>query len=369
MRSARVVMHVDLDYFFAQCEERENPILAGRPVVVCVYSGRGGDSGAVSTANYVARQYGVKSGIPIMRAKRILKDEEAVFLPVRHEFYEAVSRKTMDMLRRYASRFEQVGIDEVFLDVSDQVGGDFERARELAKEIKRSVLAEEKLTCSIGVGPNKLVAKMASGFQKPDGLTVVKPGEVEHFLSDMPIGKLYGVGRKTEKVMRKLGIKTIGELSRHDVRKLVEVFGKTLGNYFHHASLGVDESPVQERGRAQSISRIVTLKQNTRDLNIILEEVYPLCDDVHSRAVEQGLSFRSISTIAVMRDLSIRTRSKTLESPTSELDVIRRTAKELFEQLLDEEQELEVRRAGVKVSSLAQFQKRQTYLTDFVGQA
>jgi len=362
-------MHVDLDYFFAQCEERENPSLMNKPVVVCVYSGRGGDSGAVSTANYVARKYGVKSGIPIALAKRILKDRDAIFLPVRHEFYETVSQKIMQVLRSHADKFEQVGIDEAFLDVSKQVSGDFEIARELAKEIKKEILTKEKLTCSIGLGPNKLVAKMASKFQKPSGLTIVKPEEVEHFLSEMPVGELYGVGRKTEKVMQKLGIKTIGELARYDVEKLVEVFGKTMGTYFHNASLGIDESPVQEVGRAESISRIVTLKQNTRDLNIILEEVYPLCDYVHSRVLEQGLNFRSISVIAVMKDLSIHTRSKSLGSPTSEPEVIRKMMKELFERLLEEEQELEVRRAGVKVSSFVEAKRGQTYLTDFASKA
>jgi DNA polymerase IV (DinB-like DNA polymerase) len=361
----RVVLHVDLDYFFAQCEERENPSLKDKAVVVCVFSGRTEDSGAVSTANYVARKYGVKSGMPITLAKKILKDKDAVFLPVNFELYESVSRNIMQILRKYADSFEQTGIDEAFLDVSQRVNGDFETARELAEAIKREILEKEKLTCSMGVAPNKLVAKIASDFRKPNGLTVVKPQEVQSFLFPLSVGKLFGVGRKTEKAMEKLGIKTIGDLAKYDVERLVDFFGRTLGIYFHQAAHGIDESPVQERGPAESTSRIVTLKKNTRDLNLILEQIHPLCEDIHSRLLKQGLNFKSISAMAVMQDLSVRSKTKTFENPLSELEILKETVKELFEKLLEKEPKLEVRRAGVKISGFVEAQKKQTKITDF----
>lgn len=237
---------------------------------VCVYSGRSEDSGAVSTANYIARKYGVTSGIPIFLAKKKLKKKDAVFLPVDHEFYEEVSGKTMGILRSHADLFEQVGIDEAYLDVSQKVKGSFEEVKELAQKIKEEVKSQQKLTCSIGIGPNKLVAKIAADIQKPDGLTIVKPEQVESFLSPLQVSRLIGVRRKTKKKMQTLGIRTIGDLAKYDVQRLIEVFGKKLGIYFHNASIGEDDESVQERGEVESISRISTLKEDTRELNVIV---------------------------------------------------------------------------------------------------
>ena len=358
-------MLVDLDYFFAQCEERRNPSLKDKPVVVCVYSGRTEDSGAVSTANYIARKYGVKSGIPISLAKKKLKKKDAVFLPVDHEFYEEVSEKIMRILRSHADRFEQVGIDEAYLDVSQKVNGNFETAKELAQKIKKEVKVQQKLTCSIGIGPNKLVAKIAADIQKPDGLTIIKPEQVESFLSPLQVSRLIGVGRKTKKKMQTLGIRTIGDLANYDVQRLIEVFGKKLGTYFHNASIGIDDEPVQERGEVESISRISTLKEDTRDLEAILERTNQLCDEVHAKLMQRGFSFKSVGIVAVMTDMSIRSRSKTFESPANELEVLKKTVKELFERFLNES-ELEVRRVGVKVSNFVKEQEKQKQITNFI---
>jgi len=362
----RVIMLVDLDYFFAQCEETRNPSLKDKPVVVCVYSGRSEDSGAVSTANYIARKYGVKSGIPISLAKKKLKGKDAVFLPVDHMFYEEVSEKIMTILRNHADRFEQVGIDEAYLDVSQKVKGNFGEAKELAQKIKEEVKIQQKLTCSIGVGPNKLVAKIAADIQKPDGLTIVKPEQVESFLFPLPVSRLIGVGRKTKNKMQTLGIRTIGDLAKYDVQRLIEVFGKKLGIYFHNASRGIDDEPVQERGEVESISRISTLKEDTRDLKVILEKTNQLCDEVHARLMQRGLNFKSVGIVAVMTDMSIHSRSKTFENPTSELEVFKKTVKELFEKFLNES-ELKARRVGVKVSNFVEEEERQKQITNFIG--
>src|SRR4030042_2489999 len=254
----RVIMLVDLDYFFAQCEELRNPALKDKPVVVGVYSGRTADSGAVSTANYVARKFGVKSGIPVYLAKKRLEGTEAVFLPVDYEFYEQISDKIMHMLRGYADSFEQVGIDEAYLDVTQKTQGSFEAESELAKKMKNEVKNQLGITFSVGVGPNKLVAKTAADSQKPDGLTVVKPEEAERFLSPLPVDRLVGVGRKTAAKMGELGIKTIGDLARYDQKQLMELFGKNLGVYFHNAANGTDNDPVQEAGAAGANNRIAT---------------------------------------------------------------------------------------------------------------
>jgi len=362
---ARIIMLVDMDYFFAQCEERRNPSLKDKPVVVCVYSGRTEDSGVVSTANYVARKYGVKSGIPISLAKKKLKEKDAVFLPVDHQFYEENSEKIMAILRNHSDRFEQVGIDEAYLDVSQKVKGNFEEAKELARKIKEEVKVQQKLTCSIGIGPNKLIAKIAADVVKPDGLTIVKPEQVESFLSSLPISRLVGVGRKTKTKMQTLGIGTIGDLANYDVHRLIELFGKTLGTYFHNASLGIDDEPVQERCEVESISRISTFKEDTRDLKVILEKTNQLCAEVHAKLVQRGLSFKSVGIVAVITDMSIRSRSKTFESPTNELEVFKKTVEELFEKFL-KESELKVRRVGVKVSNFVKEQERQKQITNFI---
>jgi DNA polymerase IV (DinB-like DNA polymerase) len=360
----RVIMLVDLDYFFAQCEELRNPALKDKPVVVGVYSGRTEDSGAVSTANYVARKFGVKSGIPLYLAKKRLEGTEAVFLPVDDEFYEQISDKIMQALRGYADAFEQVGIDEAYLDVTQKDHGSFEAAKALAQKIKNDMKSQLKITFSVGVGPNKLVAKIAADIQKPDGITIVNPEEVERFLSPLPVERLIGVGRKISAKMGELGIKTIGDLARYDVQRLVEIFGKNLGVYFHNAANGVDNEAVQEAGEAESISRISTLKENTRDLALILEKASQLIDDIHKEVVQRRISFKQVGIIAIMTDLSVRSRSQTLETATSDIDALRKTVRELFEKFLGES-ELEIRRVGVKISHFVKEETKQKQLTSF----
>ena len=166
--SNHVVLHVDLDYFFAQVEEREHPEYKGRPVVVCVYSGRTPDSGAVSTANYIAREFKVKPGMPITFAKRYLKDQDAIFVPVNHSLYRVVSGDVMKIPRSFATEFEQVSIDEAYLDVTERVQGDLKSAEALARQLKEEVFRKRGLTCSVVVGSNKLVAKIAANERKPN---------------------------------------------------------------------------------------------------------------------------------------------------------------------------------------------------------
>lgn len=361
-------MLVDLDYFFAQAEEVRNPSIRDKPVVVCVYSGRSEDSGAVSTANYVARRYGVKSGMPIVLAKRKLQDVEAVFLPVDHALYDQVSDRTMNLLRSHADSFEQVSVDEAYLDVSQRNMGDFEQARALAQGIKDEVRAQQGLTCSVGIGPNKLVAKIAADAQKPNGLAVVKPEDVGAFLSPLPVDSILGVGAKTKEKMQVLGIRTIGDLAKYDIQRLIQVFGRNLGAYFHNASLGIDDEPVRERGEAESISRIATLKEDTRDLDAIFEKASQLCGEVHAALVQQDICFRTVGVTAVMTDLSTTGRSRTLEAPTDELNTLTETVRALFERLLFETS-LKARRVGVKVSGLVKPQKNQKQLTSFLESA
>jgi len=363
---ARIVMLVDLDYFYAQCEEMRKPSIKDKPVVICVYSGRTEDSGAVSTANYIARKYGIHSGIPISLAKKKLKDAkiEGIFLPVDPPFYKKISDKIMEILRDYADPFEQVGIDEAYLDVTQRTKANYIEAEGLARKIKKNVLTKEKLTCSIGVGPNKLVAKIAADVQKPNGLTVVRNHDLASFMSPLPVRRLVGVGKKTEKKLEILNIRTVGQLSKFDIQRLIDIFGKKLGTYFHNASNGIDNTPVQERGIPESLSRISTLKENTKNLSVILNKAYNLCDEVHAKLSKRGLVYRSISIYVVAVDLSVHSRSKTLENPTSNLKTFKKTVSELFEKFLIDS-DLEARRIGVKVSNLTKTEAEQKQLMNF----
>jgi DNA polymerase IV (DinB-like DNA polymerase) len=360
----RIVMLVDLDYFFAQCEELRNPELKTKPVVVGVYSGRTKDSGAVSTSNYLARTYGVKSGIPLFLAKKRLENVDSVFLPVDHPYYSQISDKIMNLLEDYADSFEQAGIDEAYLDVTGRVHGSFEETKDLVAQMKQAVKEQVGVTFSVGVGPNKLIAKMASDRQKPDGLTIILPAEVAGFLVPLPVDALLGVGRKTVLKMDELGIKTVGDLARYDVQRLVSVFGKVLGVYFHNAANGVDNDPVQETGEAESISRIGTLKEDSHELVSILEKAYLLAEDVFKELHQKNLTFRQVSIVGIMTDLSTRSRSQTLDSPTKDLETMKKTVGELFEKFLSESEQ-QVRRVGVRVSHLGKEERRQQQLTSF----
>jgi DNA polymerase IV (DinB-like DNA polymerase) len=358
-------MLMDLDYFFAQCEELRSPSLRDKAVVVGVYSGRTEDSGAVSTANYVARKYGVKSGMSIFQAKKKLEDAPAVFLPVDYPFYEEFSERAMNLLRPYANRFEQVGIDEAYLDVTRETNADFENSRELAQKIKSHLKSQVGLTCSMGIGPNKLIAKMAADSVKPDGLTIIQAEQVPEFLDQLPVTRLIGVGVKTREKMQALGIHNIGQLAEYDVQRLINVFGQNLGMYFHSSSLGQDDEPVERRSKVESVSRISTLKQNTRDLDLILEETDSLCQEVVAAVLRQKLLFRTVEIIVVMSDMSVHSRSKTLGAPTNECDVVKKTVRDLFEKFLGETS-LEARRAGVKVSNFVRGQDNQKKLASFI---
>jgi DNA polymerase IV (DinB-like DNA polymerase) len=336
--------------------------------VICIYSGRGEDRGAVSTANYIARKYGVKSGIPIIQAKRKLKDKDAAFLPANFELYERVSDNIMNILRSHAYRFEQVGIDEAFLDVTQKTHGNFEEAKQLAQKIQAEVLEKEKITISMGIGPNKLVAKIAVGELKPFGLTTVKPEEVETFLAQLPVNELIGVGKKTAEAMAEMGIKTISDLAKVDLEKLVKRFGKVLGVYFFNAARGMDTSPVQERGMIESISHIPTLKEDTRDLATILEQAYKICIAIYERARNLNLDFKTVSVQLILQDMSTPSRSKTFEAPVENLETLKDTARELFQKLLDEiPEELKARRIGVKISNFSIGRQAQKHITEYVN--
>ncbi|MFN4336163.1 MAG: DNA polymerase IV [Candidatus Nitrosocaldus sp.] len=357
--AGRIIMHVDLDYFYAQCEELRRKDLKDKPVVVCVYSARGGDSGAVSTCNYKARAYGVKAGMPIVQAKRLLKDvQDAVFLPVDEQYYANVSDAVMAILRASSDAFEQVSIDEAYMDVSIRCKN-FDDAVELASRLKDEIKATVGLTCSIGVGMNKLIAKMASDYKKPDGLTVVRAEDTQEFINPMSVGKLLWVGKKTEAMLNSMGIYTIADLAKVSIDRLIREFGRKMGVYLYNASRGIDEEPVKESAMAKQISRMTTLKSNTSAVEDMLDDLNTLSMEVHKSLVGQGLLFRSVGIMLVYEDLSMRSKAKMLRHYTNRADDIMRYARALLEEMLGESSK-PVRRLGVKVSDLESAEGQET---------
>ncbi|MEM2108564.1 MAG: helix-hairpin-helix domain-containing protein, partial [Candidatus Bathyarchaeia archaeon] len=254
--------------------------------------------------------------------------------------------------------------DEAYLDVTQKVNGDFDAVKDLVQKMKLAVKSSVGITFSVGVGPNKLVAKIAADRQKPDGLTIIKPEDVQRFLSPLPVDQLIGIGRKTAAKMGELGIRTIGDLASYDVQKLVAIFGKKLGIYFYNAANGIDNEPVHELGETESISRIATLKEDTRDLARIMERATQLIEEIHKDAAPRRVNFRQISVMAVMTDLSVKSRARMLETATSDIDVLKRTVPELFEKLLSTSQ-LEIRRVGVKIAHFSREEAAQQRLTRF----
>jgi DNA polymerase IV (DinB-like DNA polymerase) len=360
----RVVFHIDFDYFYAQCEETRSPKLKSKPVCVCVFSDRGGDSGAIATANYTARKYGVKSGIPIAFAKKRLEErKDAVFLPVDFDFYSEMSEKAMEIIKNSADIFEYVGRDEAYLDVTKRVEGDFEKASHLAQQLKNSIRDKINLSCSIGISPNKLISKIASDFQKPDGLTVVPPNRIEAFLEPLKIRTIPGIGKKTEEKFSEMNLETIQDLEKIDIFTLNKEFGRKSGTYIFNAAKGINNEPVKEREATIQFSKIKTLKKDSKDYQFLSENIIELCKEVHEVVKKNNRMFKSIGIHFVQSDLSNKSKSRMLRNPTSSIDELEKNAEQLLKEAL-ENQTITIRRLGVKVSELSEV-KGQSDITSY----
>ncbi len=352
----RFIFHLDMDHFYTAVEERERPEIHGKAVIVGSDPKGGKGRGVVSTSNYVARKSGVRSAMPISHAWRLCP--EAVYLPPNFPLYIKVSEGIMEIARRYADKFEQWGIDEAFLDVTCKVKDYFE-AEKLARQIKSEIKEKEGLTASIGVGPNKLVAKVASDFQKPDGLTVVREEEVELFLAPLPVRKLLWVGRKTETKLKELGVSTIGDLAKYDASALTSMFG-VMGWQMHLMANGIDSDEVEERVGVKSVSHETTFEEDTADSTIIFQALEALCISVQKEAENQNLLFKTVTLKIRFEHFETHTKSITLPFLTNRLYDLQKTARGLLSPYLHKDRK--VRLIGIRVSSLVSMEKQKTLL-------
>jgi DNA polymerase IV (DinB-like DNA polymerase) len=346
-RKKPIIFHVDMDHFFSAIEEREHPEMKGKPVVVGADPQGGRGRGVVKTCNYEARAFGLRSGMPISTAWQLCP--HAVYVRENYPLYKEVSEQIMVLLRKHADRFQSWGFDEAFLDISSQTQS-YEEAAQLAVCIKHEILWHEKLTCSIGVAANKLVAKIASDYKKPDGLTVVKEDEAEAFLAPLSVRRMLWIGEKTERRLNLLGIKTIGDLAKLDVRLLVNRFG-VMGRRYHEWAHGIYESEVAEGKRVRkSLGHESTFATNTGERDLVIKRLEDICHSIHERAVKRNLLFKTVTVKVRYGSFETHTHAKTLPFHTDQFEKLCKATRGLVQSYLDRNER--VRLIGVRVSSL-----------------
>ncbi len=323
----RTILHVDMDAFYAAVEQLRRPELRGKPVVV------GGDGdptkrGVVSTASYEARTYGIYSAMPLRTAYRLCP--HAVFLAVDFKAYREVSERLHAILRATGARVQSMGFDEAFLDVSDLS----ESGEAIAREIRRRIRDELHLTASVGVGPNRLVAKIASNLDKPDGLTVIADADVEARLAPLSATVLWGVGPKTAAaLLARFKVRTVGDLAKVALEDLAEAYGPNHGQHLYRVARGLDDSPVETEWEPKSLSRERTFQVDLRQTDVIRKEITRLAAEV--AADLRGEGYRAANVTLKVRFATFRTvtRVRTLPAAVDDDDTLARIALELLERV------------------------------------
>lgn len=318
----RWIIHVDMDAFFAAVEQRDNPELKGRPVIIGGLSGRG----VVSTASYEARRFGVRSAMPMVEARR--RCPQGIFLPGDHGKYRAVSRELRQIFARYSPLVEPLSLDEAFLDVTGMEEL-YPAPPTIARLIKAEIRNQLQLTASAGVAPNKFLAKLASDLQKPDGLVVIEHGQEQAAIRNIPVSRLWGVGEVTARTLAGLGLNTIGQVASANTDVLVKHCGQ-IGRVLVQLANGIDDRPVVADYTPQSIGRENTFEQDLTDHQEIQEELLSLAEQVGWRLRRQGFAGRTITVKIRFGSFRTLTRQRTLNDPTNLDDVLYRTAKEIL---------------------------------------
>ncbi len=361
----RVIVHVDMDAFFAAVEQLLRPELRGKPVIVGADPKGGKGRGVVSTASYEARVFGVRSAMPISEAYRLCP--QGIYIPPNGKLYSRYSRKVFEILNHFSPQIQPVSIDEAFLDVTGSVHL-FGSIRKLGEEIKRRIHAGTGLTASVGIAPSKSVAKIASDMQKPDGLTIVAPEIVQEFLDPLPASKLWGVGKKSMETLLRMGIRTVRDLREYPLEVLEQKLG-AMGEHLFRMARGIDEREVHEDEEIKSVSHETTFDIDQTDRELLLSTLLALAEKVGSRLRKYGLRGKTVQLKLRFQDFSTFTRHKTLSHYTNLTDEIFTVSKSLFEQfdktgVKETDPPRPVRLIGVGLSQLVSEKGMQTSFWD-----
>ncbi len=342
----RVILHVDMDAFFAAIEQRDHPEYRGKPVVIGADPQQGRGRGVVSTASYEAREYGIHSALPISQAWR--RCPHAIFLRGDHRHYREVSAQVMDILATFSPVIQKISIDEAFLDITGCLRL-FGSPEQLARTLKQKIREHCNLTASVGIATNKFIAKIASDLDKPDGLTICPPGEERAFLAPLPIRKLWGVGAKTAAKLESLGLKTIGEIAEYPLEKLIAHFG-AWGYQVHKLSRGIDNRPVATRSLRKSISEETTYLEDVDDDGVVEHTLFTIADRLSRTMRRKGLKGRTITLKIRFEGFETHTRSRTLSDFVNDADTLRAISVSQYRSF--QRQGRKVRLVGIGVSQL-----------------
>ncbi|MEF8937413.1 MAG: DNA polymerase IV [Halovenus sp.] len=371
----QIVCHADIDCFYASCERLRESALRGEPVVVGMGYEPGTTNGAVATASYEAREFGVESAQAISKALDALPrkidaakaDDQSVekagfYRPVDMEYYESVASDIKAILHERADTVREVSIDEAYLDLTERVewGGEL---RSFAAELKAEIREEVGVTASLGIAPTMSAAKVASDHDKPDGLVVVEPGDVQSFFSDLDVEEVHGVGPVTAAEMREMGIETAGDLATADPARLEAAFGER-GRRVHRFARGEDGREVEPKGRPKSFSRESAFTEATTDEERQRERLQTLAEAVAGRADQRGVLYQTIGIKVVTPPFDVHTRANSLSGPVADEELVVDVATELFEEFDGEE----IRKLGVRVSNLSFGSESQPSLAAFLGE-
>ena len=339
----RAIMHVDMDAFYAAIEQRDNPELKGKPVIV---GGSIESRGVVSTASYEARKYGVHSAMPMTEAHR--RCPHGVYLPVDMQKYRRVSRQIMEIFHRFTPEVEAISLDEAFLDVTGSRKL-FGTAEEIGREIKRLIQQEVQLTASVGLSYNKFLAKLASDMDKPDGFYQIRPEELESKVWPLPIRRMMGVGSKTAQMLEKMGVTTIGQLAGMNAGLLEHLLGKQ-GIMMHEVANGIDNRPVEPVRESKSVGRETTFPQDISEQYLLETILFTLTDDVCHTLRSSNLKGKTVSIKIRYPDFHSITRAVTLEQYTSSFEPVFASVQQLMQH--NYKDGTAVRLIGVSVSNL-----------------
>jgi DNA polymerase IV len=343
MNSPRKILHIDMDAFFASVEQRDHPELRGKPIVV---GGRPEQRGAVAAASYEARKYGIHSAMPSRIAAQ--KCKHLIFVQGHFEVYRQVSQQIHDIFAQFTDLIEPVSLDEAYLDVTENKV-DEASAMAIARQIKQQILTETQLTASAGVSYNKFLAKMASGLNKPDGLSLIHPRDAEAFIAQQPIETFHGIGPATALKMHGLGIQTGADLKAHSEAELVQHFGK-VGRHYYNIARGIDLREVNPHRVRKSIGAEKSFSKDVSDRLLLRTELRGICDQVAQRLTSHQQSGHTLTLKIKYANYQQITRSRTVGDRIARAAQIHTIAEQLLEQHLDPDRD--VRLLGVAVAGL-----------------